>query len=161
MANPRYQTPSSYIGKPAAVYGKPAGRVNRSAAVPTRSAPPRAPLAPPRPPAMTAQAWADEQAQRLVDEQLKAIRDQQAAYNETLLQQAQMQAQQAQRFAQAVQGLGIPQQISDIYNQSGRDIAGMAQGFAGDIRDTAAADAARQTRMVSGTGQEGAVRNEG
>lgn len=144
MANPRYQTPSSYIGKRAPARPKP-----------------RPVYTPLRPPAPTAQTWADTQAQRIVDEQLAAIKSQQDAYNASLLARAQQQAEAAQRFAAMVQGLGIDKQIAGIYGSAGRDIAGMAQGFAGDIRDTAAADAARQTRMVSGTGQEGAVRNEG
>ena len=109
----------------------------------------------------SAQAWADSQAQRLVDEQVKAIQDQQSTYNQTLQQQAAQQAADAAKFAQMVQALGIDKQIAGIYGSAGRDIAGMAQGFAGDIRNTAAADAAAQTRLVSGTGQEGAVRNEG
>lgn len=114
---------------------------------------------PPRP--LTAQQWADQQAQRIVDEQLAAIKQAQDARNEEIQAQAQQQALAAQRFAQMVQGLGIDKAINSIYSSAGHDVAGYAQGFAGDIRDTAAADAAAATRMVSGTGQEGAVRNEG
>jgi hypothetical protein len=120
------------------------------------------PLAPPkRPPAVTAQQWAEQQAQRIVDEQLAAIREQQTSYNQTLQERAQQQAEAAQRFAAMVQALGIDKQIAGTYQSAGRDIAGMAQGFAGDVRDIAAADAAQQTRMLSGTGQEGAIRSEG
>lgn len=96
-----------------------------------------------------------------MDEQIKAIREQQTMYNETLREEAARRAQDAQRFAQMVQGLGIDKQIAGIYGSAGRDIAGMAQGFSTEIRDTAAADAAAYTNMLSGTGQEGAVRNEG
>ena len=159
--NPRYQTPSSYLGK-TGPYRGPVGHPP-----PARNPlPPRRPTGPPgppayRPPGMTAQQWADAQAQRIVDEQLAAIRSQQEAYNASLQERARQQALDAQKFAQMVQALGIDKQIQGIYGSAGRDIAGLAQGFAGSIRDTAAADAAAQTRMVSGTGQEGAVRNEG
>ncbi len=124
---------------------------------PTRT-PPRTVGKPPR---QTAQQWADKQAQRIVDEQIKAIREQQTNYNQTLLEQAQRQSQAAEKFAQMVQGLGIDRRIQSIYGDAGRDISGMAGGFAGDIRSTAMADAAQQTNMLSGTGPEGAVRNEG
>ena len=112
------------------------------------------------PPPQTAQQWADAQAQRIVDEQLQAIKDQQASYNQSLLEQAQQQAAQAQKFAAMVQSLGIPSRSRG----STAPRAGHRRDGAGLRRvdpDTAAADAARQTRMVSGTGQEGAVRNEG
>jgi hypothetical protein len=145
---------------PYGTLGPSPSRVAKITPKPKRTARAAAPVAA-RPKGLSAQDWADQQAQRVVDEMLAAIREQQSMHNQTLQEEAARQAQQAQNFARMVQGLGIDKQIQGIYGSAGRDIAGLAQGFSGQLRDTAAADAAAQTRMLSGTGQEGAVRNEG
>lgn len=74
---------------------------------------------------------------------------------------AQAEVRRAQALAQALQQLGMPQLIQGIYQNSGQSLAGMAEGFSGDVRALADASAAEQGNILAGTGQEGAIRNQG
>ena len=74
---------------------------------------------------------------------------------------AQSEIARAQALSQALVSLGIPAQIQGIYSNAGANIAGLAQGFSGDVQALANQQGAQQANMVAGTGQEGAVRNEG
>lgn len=67
----------------------------------------------------------------------------------------------ARALSQALTALGIPTQIQNIYGNASQAISGLAQGFSGDVQALANTQGAEQANMVSGTGQEGAVRNEG
>lgn len=118
------------------------------------------PKAPPKR-AQSLDDWSNQQAQRIVDAQVAAIKEQQQQYYSQLQDQARVRAEQARNFAQMVSNMHIDKNISDTYRAVGGDLAGMAQGFAGGTRDVAAQDAAQQMNMLSGTGQEGGVRNEG
>ena len=112
-------------------------------------------------PPLSANAWAQREAQRYIDAQIKAIQESQKIYLDELNRQAQERVKQGQNLASWLQGQNFPGRIQGIYQTAGSDIAGYGQGFATDIRDIASADAATQANLVSGTGQEGAVRNEG
>lgn len=122
---------------------------------------PAAQVAPPRPPRLNPDQWAQKQAEKYIAAQVAAIQEQQRIYLEELRRQAQVRMQQGQALASWLQGQNFPGRIQDVYRTAGSDITGYAQGFGTDIRNIASADAAEQTNMLSGTGQEGAVRNEG
>lgn len=74
---------------------------------------------------------------------------------------AQGEIARAKALSDALVALGIPAQIQGIYGNAGANIAGLAQGFSGSLQGLAAQHGAEQANMVAGTGQEGAVRNEG
>lgn len=67
----------------------------------------------------------------------------------------------AQQLSQALQTIGMPQLIQGIYQNSGQSLAGMAGGFSEDVQGLASEQAAVQGNILAGTGQEGAIRNEG
>jgi hypothetical protein len=110
---------------------------------------------------MSPEEWARQQAQRYIDSLVSGVEQQRQSYLAELQRNSEMEAQRGAALAQALQALNIPGAIQSIYGNAGADIAGYAQGFAGDIRDVAAQETAAQQRMLSGTGQEGAVRAEG
>lgn len=68
---------------------------------------------------------------------------------------------EGQALAYGLQQLGISQAVQAAFQNAGMNQAAIVQGFAGATRDAASAQAAEQIRQLSGTGQEGAVRNEG
>jgi hypothetical protein len=136
------------INHPSAAAGAAAGA--------GRAAPPAT-----KPPEMTPEEWAREQAQQYVDTLIQGVNDQRQAYLDQLQQNAQMEAQRGQALAQALQQMNVPGAIQNIFGTAGGTIAGLAQGFGGSIRDTAQQDTAAQQRMLSGTGQEGAVPDNG
>lgn len=123
--------------------------------------PPRVPPRTPPTKPMSIEEWATQQAEKRVNAEVEAIRAQQAIFEQERQAAMQRQIEQAQRMAAYIQAQGFDKQISDLYRSAGSDVAGMAQGFAGDTRQIAAADAAAQMNMLSGTGQEGAVRDQG
>ena len=86
--------------------------------------------------------------------------DKQQAYD-TAQREAEAEYAKAQALAEGLQKLGISQAVQQAFQNAGTAQAGLAQGFSGAIRNQAAAQAAEQQRMLSGTGQEGAVRNQG
>lgn len=108
---------------------------------------------------LSANAWAQREAQRYIDAQIKAIQQSQQIYLDELNRQAQERVRQGQALAAWLQGQNFPGRVQDIYRTAGSDVAGYAQGFATDIRNIASADAAQVNNMLSGTGQE--ARNEG
>ena len=103
--------------------------------------------------------WLQQQAQRVVDERIKAIQQSQQIYLDELNKQAQERVKQGQALAAWMQGQNFPGRIQDIYRTAGSDITGYASGFGGEIKGIAEADAAQVNNMLSGTGQE--ARNEG
>lgn len=127
----------------------------------TYVAPPIPRIKPPGKPPLTPEQWAEQQAQKYIDAQVKAIQEQQRIYLEELRRQAQLRAEQGRALAQWLQAQNFPGRIQGIYGTAASDVAGYAKGFSGDIRDIATQGAAEQANMLSGTGQEGAVRNEG
>lgn len=123
--------------------------------------PKKPPKKPPRKPPLSPEAWARREAERFIAAQVAAIQEQQRIFLEELRRQAELRAKQGQALAAFLQSQNFPGRIQDLYRTAAGDVAGYAQGFAGDIRDIAAADAAEQANMLAGTGQEGAIRNEG
>lgn len=120
------------------------------------SAPPRRP---PPPPAPTVDQWAERESNRIVEQQLAAIRNQENAWRSGLQEEAQRRAQQAQAFAQMVQGMGLDKNIQGIFSNAGKDVAGFGQGFSGQVRETADASAAEMQNLLGGDAT--GVRNEG
>jgi len=110
---------------------------------------------------MTDEEWARKQAEEYIAAQVAAVEEQRRLYMEELQRQAALQAERGRALGQYLQQQNFPGMIQDIYSNAAKDIAGFAGGFAGDVRNIANAQAAEQLNMVSGTGQEGAVRNEG
>jgi hypothetical protein len=131
----------------------------KTAPKPSLGGPPR-PTAP-KPPGMTSDAWAESQAEKYVQAQVDAIKEQQGIFEQEQQAAYQRRIEQAKQMASYIQAQGFDTKIRDLYSRTGGDIAGMAQGFAGQTRGIAAADAAEQMNMLSGTGQEGAVRDQG
>ncbi len=105
--------------------------------------------------------WARQQADKLIQARIDAIKSDRESYLKDLQEQSQIEAQRGQALSQALQALNLPGRIQQIYGNAASDIGGLANAFSGSLRDTANADAAAETRMVSGTGQEGAVANNG
>jgi hypothetical protein len=114
-----------------------------------------------KPPEMSAAEWARIQAEKYITAQIEDIARQREQYLQSLRRDSDLAAQRGLDLSKALQSLNIPGQVQQIYGNASADIGGLAQAFSGQLRGVAEADAAQQTRMVSGTGQEGAVRNEG
>lgn len=106
-------------------------------------------------------SWAQAQADKYIAAQIAAIQQSQQLYLDELNKAAQERVKQGQNLAQWMQGMNFPGRVQGVYQTAGSDITGYAGGFSGQMRDIANADAAAQQNMLSGTGQEGAVRNEG
>jgi hypothetical protein len=121
---------------------------------------PAGPKAPPARP-QTMEEWATQQAEKRVQAEVEAIRAQQAAYEAEMQRNAQAMMDRAKGLSEYMQAQGIDQKIRGIYSGAANDLAGIAGGFSGEMRDVASADAAAQRNMLSGTGQEDSVRDQG
>jgi hypothetical protein len=113
----------------------------------------------PRKPVQTTQDWADAQADRIVNANLAAIQAREDAWRTGLQEEAKRRAEQAQRFAQMVQGMGIDKTIQGVFSNAGHDVAGYGAGFSGEMRQQADASAAETINMLGGDAT--GVRNEG
>ena len=113
------------------------------------------------PPPFNEDEWINTQVEKDLEIQREAVREQQRLYLAELQRQAQERVKAGQALAAWLQQQNFPGAIQGVFGSAADDVAGYAKGFAGNIRDIASADAAQQQRMLSGTGQEGAVRNEG
>lgn len=100
-------------------------------------------------------------ANQQVQSQYAEIARQQATAKAAADKAAALEAAKGGAYAQGLKALGIAPAVQQLYTNAGGTQASLAQGFSGDIRDKAAADAAAQQQMLAGTGQEGAVRNQG
>lgn len=114
-----------------------------------------------QPVAQSPQDWLTEQVNRIVQSQVDAVNAQKQAYLDDLQRQSDLEMQRGQMLSAALQGLNVPGRISNIYGNASADIGGLANAFSGQLRNVASSDAARETQMLAGSGQEGAVRNEG
>lgn len=143
---PRYGNPGVW-----GTAGKPA-RAPKKKPAPRRSAPgsPASPF---------------DSAMQSVDQMIAAMLAQVEREQATARQQAEMEAQrklaEGQALAYGLQQLGISGAVQSAFQNAAQAQAGLAQGFSGATRDAASAAAADQARQLSGTGQEGAVRNQG
>ena len=111
--------------------------------------------------ALTMEQWAEQQAERRISAEVAAIEEQRRIFEQERMANYQRKLEQAKALAQVIQGMGFDKAIQGVYSGAGSDLAGLASGFAGQTRDIASADAAAQMNMLSGTGQEGAVRDQG
>lgn len=114
-----------------------------------------------KPPEMTAEEWARAQAEKYIASLVAGIEEQRRIYLEEVDKQSRLETERGAALADALLAMDIPSRVGSIYGAAGDNIAGYAKAFSGTLRDTATADAAQQTRMVSGTGQEGAVASPG
>ena len=103
--------------------------------------------------------WAQQQAQQYINAQIAAINAQKGIYLGEVNKQADLEAERGRALAAALQEMNFPGRTQQIFGQAAGDIAGLAGGFAGEIRGTADAQAAEMARMLAGTGQE--ARNQG
>lgn len=149
---------SAYMD-PAAGFGGGLARaqINNPRARPRRSAPKKTA----RRAGETVEQWLERQWREYSASQTNAINEQRRLYEEELNRQYQARIARGQALAQAIQSMGFDKAIQGAYSNAGHDLAGLASGFAGSTREIANAEAAAQMNMLSGTGQEGAVRNEG
>lgn len=106
-------------------------------------------------------AQAGQLAQQQVNAQLASIAAQQAEAKKASDKAAALEAAKGGAYSLGLQKLGLAPAIQNLYQGAGNTQAALAQGFSGDIRTQADADAAAQRNMLAGTGQEGAVRNQG
>src|SRR3990172_9328723 len=104
---------------------------------------------------------AEREADRIIAELLAELGLSRDAARRQAERSAQQEIARAQALSQALMALGIPARIQGIYGQAAGSIGGLAQGFSSEFAHLAAAQGAEQANMVAGTGQEGAVRNEG
>lgn len=123
----------------------------------TKPKSPKAGIAPPPTPF--------DEAQKTVDQIIAAMLGDVARQRDEARAQAELEANrklaEGQALAHGLQQLGISQAVQSAFQNAGQAQAGLAQGFSGATRDAANAAAAEQMRALSGTGQEGAVRNAG
>ena len=106
-------------------------------------------------------ASADAEADRIIAELLGELGLSRDSARREAERTAQGEIKRAQALSQALTALGIPAQIQGIYGNASQSISGLAQGFSGDVQALANTQGTEQANMVAGTGQEGAVRNEG
>lgn len=110
---------------------------------------------------MTPEQWARQQAQKFIDAQIAAIEAQRTTYLDELKKQSELEAQRGLALAQALQGMNFGGKVQDIYGTGAKDIAGLAGGFSQAMQGTLGTQASEMANMLSGTGQETGVRNEG
>jgi hypothetical protein len=124
---------------------------------------PRAPISSggAKPAGVSAEEWVRQQVEMWIKAQLEAVDRQEKMYLDNLNRQSMLEAERGQALGQALQAMDMPGRIQGIYGNASADIGGLAQAFSGELKNQATADAAAQTRMLAGTGQEGAVRNQG
>lgn len=158
MPPPKYPPPVFKPGNPG-VWGT-AGRAPAKKRKPPRR-PPRPPLPPLGPGVGGYGNAAEAEADRIIAELLAELGLSRDSARREAERSAQQEMARAQALSSALMALGIPRQIQDIYGRSAGSIGQLAQGFSSAQAQQAAAQGAEQANMVSGTGQEGAVRNEG
>lgn len=139
----------------------PYGSLGPSPATVRRVTPPPQRKPPPPPPPYDPYADARQSTAAMIESILAQVQAQQDAARQQAEQEAQQEIIRGQALAQGLQQLGISQAIQQAFQGAGQSQAALAQGFSGAIRDQASADAAAQQHLLSGTGQEGAVRNQG
>lgn len=135
-----------------------AARVNRSLG--------RAPLGAvkkPAAPAATSDPYAAATAgvDQIIAAALAQVEREQAEAKARAQAETQRQLQAGGALAAALEGLGLTGAIRSVFQNAANAQAGLAQGFSGQTRADAAAQAAEQQRQLAGSGQEGAVRNQG
>lgn len=106
-------------------------------------------------------ASAMSQTDQIIAALLADVQRQQDSARATAMQEAALEAEKGRALAYGLQQLGIADTINKIFQSAGANQANLAQGFSGQIRDQASAQAAAQQQALLGTGQEGAVRNQG
>lgn len=99
--------------------------------------------------------------EQIIAEMIAEVRREKEAARAVAEREAALELEKGRAIAYGIQQLGIPANISAIFQNAAGNQAGMAQGFSGNIRDEASAQAAQQVLALAGTGQEGAVRNQG
>ena len=110
---------------------------------------------------MSIEEWARQEAEKIFSAQRAGIEAQRQAYLDELKRQSDLELQRGRDIAAAIQAMNLPGVVQGIYGTAGESISGLAKGFSGEMQGIANAQAAEQTNMLSGTGQEGAVRNQG
>lgn len=110
---------------------------------------------------LSIEEWAAQQSDKWYSQMAESLDAQRQIYLDELARQRDLQMQQGAALAEAMRAMNFPGAIQGVYQNAAGSQAGLAQGFSGALQDTAAADAAAQANMLSGTGQEGAVRNQG
>lgn len=128
------------------------GQYKKPAAAKTPAA-----VASPRDPYADAMASVEE----MIRSMLGDVDRQQEQARQVAEQEAAQKLAEGQALAYGLQQLGISKSVQDAFQNAGQAQAGLAQGFSGATRDAANAQAQEQIRQLSGTGQEGAVRNQG
>ena len=114
-----------------------------------------------KPQGMSAEAWARMKAQEYVDSLIAGVNAQRDAYLAEQRRNSDLEISRGQELAAALKQLNLGGSIQDIYSKAAGEQAGLAQGFSGALRDSAAAGAAEQARMVSGLGQDAGIRDQG
>lgn len=106
-------------------------------------------------------AMAQEDTDKIINALLDSVRQQQEVERQAAQREAQDALARGQALAYGLQQLGLSNNIQQIFQNAAQNQGSLAQGFSGNIRDEAQAQADAQAKALAGTGQEGAVRNEG
>jgi hypothetical protein len=114
-----------------------------------------------KPPGLTPDQWAEQQADKQINAEVSTIEAERQAYMDELDRQAKMELDRGQGFANMLRSYDMPAVMTNIYGNAASDIAGLAGGFSTAMQGIANSQAGEVSNMLSGTGQEGAVRNEG
>lgn len=101
------------------------------------------------------------QVNAIIQSMLDSVKSDKAAAAAQAQQEAAAAYARGQALAYGLQKLGIANNVQAIFQNAMNAGSGLASGFSGATRDQAAAQAADQAKTLVGTGQEGAVRNEG
>lgn len=104
---------------------------------------------------------AKQAASQIIAEMVAQVKREQEAARQTAQLEAARELAKGQALAYGLKDLGIAGQVQQIFQNAAANQSSLAQGFSGQIRDQASADAAAQQNTLRGTGQEGAVRNQG
>lgn len=110
---------------------------------------------------LSVEEWARREAEKYIAAQRQAIEEQRRLYLEEQQRQAAIVAERGRALGEFLASQNYGAQIQNIFSNAGQDIAGFAQGFAGNTRSIANAQAQEQLGYLRGSGQEGAIRNEG
>lgn len=121
----------------------------------------RKPVRKPRRPGQSIEDWVKEQVEEMIQAQKQALLEQQRIYESETARLAEEELGRGRSLAAAIQGMNLPGTIQNVYGNAAQGIGGLAQGFSGETRSLANNQAAEAMNMLSGTGQEGAVRNQG
>lgn len=114
-----------------------------------------------KPQGMSDMEWAMQQINAAMEQQQLAATQARNASFADLNKQRDSRVAQAQAFANALRGLNVPGKLTQTYGDAAGEIQGLVGGLAAGQASGAQASAAQDRTALSGSGQEGSVRDMG